>query len=59
MQITITIDCDNAAFDIAPEDEFVRILEDLIEETNVYGISDGPIKAFDGIVIGKMTVEDI
>ncbi len=59
MQITITLDHVNTAFGRTPEEEFVRILEDLIEETNTFGISDGAIKDFDGVVVGQMQVEDI
>ena len=59
MNITITIDVDNVAFGNSPDEEFVRALEDLIEETNTYGISDGTIKDLNGDTIGQVTVEDI
>lgn len=46
MKITITIHCDNAAFDGAPEVEVSRILTDLSERC-----VDRGIKALDGSMI--------
>ena len=59
MQITISIGCSNTSFRNSPEDEFVRILEELIEDTNPRGLSDGPILAEDRATIGYMQVEGI
>lgn len=55
MKIKIEIVLTNSA----PEDAFVRALEEIIEDTNAYGLGDGPILDEERNAMGSMTLEDV
>lgn len=63
MQVTININCDNAAFEDNAEGEVVRILSTISENILSYGIQDAPytyaIKDINGNRCGVMEVKNV
>ena len=57
MDITIDIQCDNAAFEDNPEQEVARILKELAERI-AYGLSDRNLKDINGNTVGNMYVNE-
>lgn len=58
MQITITINTDNAAFEPTPEDEVIRILTEYSERVSEYGVrmSHGNLRDTNGNTCGRVEV---
>jgi hypothetical protein len=58
MKINITIECNNAAFENAPEVETARILRELARKVEQLGLNDNiPIIDMNGNKVGKLEVE--
>ena len=60
MKITITITCDNSAFDGAPEVEVYRILTSVAQrclQNGVQDLDDLPLKDINGNTVGKVVVK--
>ena len=55
--ITIDIQCDNAAFEDSPEQEVARILKELSEKI-AYGLSDTNLRDINGNIVGNMYVNE-
>jgi len=61
MNITITINTDNAAFSDWPEDEVASILDKLsykLREDGADAVDDLPLKDYNGNTVGKVTLSD-
>ena len=59
MNIKITINTDNAAFKDNPTGEVCRILRDLADRADDYGIENTErLRDINGNTVGKVTVED-
>ena len=59
MDVTIKINCDNAAFEPgAPEPEIARILRLLADRIAMYGLGDKPLYDLNGNMVGTCEVED-
>ena len=60
MKITITLNCDNAAFDDTPEVEVYRILTSVAQRCLQDGVQDLeylPLKDINGNTVGKVVVK--
>lgn len=60
MKITITIHCDNAAFDGAPEVEVYRILTSVAQrclQNSVQDLDGRPLQDINGNSVGRVVVE--
>jgi hypothetical protein len=58
MNITITLNCDNAAFCDIPEIEIYRILSELADNIDEKGIQAQSLRDFNGNIVGKMEVSE-
>lgn len=52
MMFTLTIETDNAAFDEDPEDEIIRILQNVKERIDI-GSKEGIVNDINGNPVGK------
>lgn len=59
MKLTISIDCDNAAFeDSGPENELARILRDLAARLERDGMNPVTLRDINGNTVGAANFED-
>lgn len=58
MNITIKLNCDNAAFSEIPEIEIHRILTALADSIDEKGIQEQQLRNFNGNIVGKMEVSE-
>lgn len=58
--VTLTIQCDNAAFDGGPEHEVARILRDTADKLDAYEVDEQGLvlRDFNGNTVGHLTVEN-
>ena len=57
MIVELHIECDNAAFELYPENEVARILHELADQVERYGIQRYNLRDVNGYEVGYFQIE--